>query len=146
MRLWDWAVKVHGAPGVDEALIEVQDQHGQCVSYLLWAAWIAASGLALDAGDLARGAALARDWEAEVTAPLRAARRALKRSRSGVDDAVREALRNGVKESEFSAERLLMDALEALTPVAGSTPGVLMADRLRAASAAWSPPAPEAAW
>ena len=43
MSYWDWAVEVHGRPGVDEALTTLQDHHGQCVAYLLWAAWAAQS-------------------------------------------------------------------------------------------------------
>jgi len=142
--LWDFAVAIHAAPGVDEGLIDLQDNHGQCVSYLLWAVWTARSGRAADAAVLARAAALARGWEAEVTAPLRAARRALKRDWTPVPDDPREALRSDVKAGEFAAERLLMEALEVLTPEPGEA--VNVRDRLNAAASAWAPPAPMAAF
>jgi uncharacterized protein (TIGR02444 family) len=140
-RLWDWAVAVHQGPGVDEALIETQDVHGQCVSYLLWAAWAASTGRALGPVDLARGAALARSWERDVTAPIRAARRALKPAWPDVDDGAREALRTGVKAIELEAEQRLLDALEAMTPARPGAPGDMTA-ALVAASAAWTAQAP----
>jgi uncharacterized protein (TIGR02444 family) len=141
MRLWDWAVAIHQAPGVDPALIEIQDVHGQCTSFLLWAAWAAKTGRTLGGETLARGAALAQPWEREVTAPVRAARRALKRGWPGVDDEPREALRSRVKAAEFEAEERLLDTLEAMTPEGSGGPGDVTA-ALLAASAAWTPPAP----
>jgi uncharacterized protein (TIGR02444 family) len=143
-RLWDWAVTVHQAPGVDPALIEIQDQHGQCVSFLLWAAWAARRGRVLDTKILSRGVALAGPWEREVTAPIRAARRALKPARADLGDSGREALRGHVKDAEFEAEERLLDALEAMTPDGPGAPGD-MAAALEAAAAAWGRPAPLAA-
>ena len=78
MSYWDWAIEVHGHEGVDAALNALQDDHGQCVAYLLWAAWAAAGGRVLPPEILAQGAALARHWEGAATRPLRAARRNLK--------------------------------------------------------------------
>lgn len=139
MGLWDFAVAIHAAPGVDEGLIALQDHHGQCVSYLLWAVWTARCGRSANGAVLANGAALARNWEAEVTAPLRAARRALKRGWDPVPDGAREALRSEVKAGEFAAERLLMQALEALTPERAAAGDVR--ERLAAAMGAWGGPA-----
>jgi uncharacterized protein (TIGR02444 family) len=141
--LWDFAVAIHAAPGVDEGLIDLQDNHGQCVSYLLWAVWTARCGRAADDAILTKAAALARNWEAEVTAPLRAARRALKRDWTPVPGDAREALRSDVKAGEFAAERLLLEALEALTASPG--PVVDVRGRLMAAASAWAEPAPIAA-
>ena len=145
MRLWDFAVAIHGEPGVDAGLIDLQDNHGQCVSYLLWAVWAARHGRPLDASALALGADLARDWEAEVTAPLRSARRNLKRSCPPMADVRREALRSKVKAVELSAERALLEALEAATPKRAGKAGADVAERLRAAMAVWSAPAPASA-
>jgi uncharacterized protein (TIGR02444 family) len=140
VNLWGFAVAIHAAPGVDEGLIDLQDNHGQCVSYLLWAVWTARCGRAADAAVLSKGAALARSWEAEVTAPLRAARRSLKRDWTPVPEGAREALRSEVKASEFAAERLLLEALEALTP--DPAPATEVRDRLKAAMSAWGALAP----
>ena len=44
MRLWSWALEAHARPGVGEAALAAQDDHGQCVSLLLWRAWTVAEG------------------------------------------------------------------------------------------------------
>ena len=116
MSYWDWAVAVHGREGVDAALTEVQDVHGQSVAYLLWAAWAASEGRPLDPVVLAQAAALTRHWEREATGPLRAARRGLKTPAPPIADEARLALREQVRSAEFAAERLLMETLEQLAP------------------------------
>ena len=143
MSYWDWAVAVHGRPGVDEALTGLQDSHGQCVAYLLWAAWAAAEGRPVPGEILMQGAALAKHWEGAATMPLRSARRHLKRPAPPIADDAREALRDQVRKAEFAAERLLMETLEALAPepVGGS---IEAGDALLAAAARWSPSVPDA--
>ncbi len=143
MSYWDWAVEVHGRPGVDEALITLQDYHGQCVGYLLWAAWAAAEGRALPPELLMQGAALAKHWEGAATMPLRAARRHLKGPAPPIPDEARLALRVEVRKAEFTAERLLMDTLESLAPAPEGGPADL-ADAMIAAALAWGRTAPEA--
>lgn len=141
-NFWEWAVRAYARPGVEALLLALQDQHGQCVPLLLWAVWSdAAAGPALD-----RAAALCRCWEAEVGAPLRCARRALKTPRHPVDDAAREQLRSEVKSAELNAERVLMKSLEALTPAPSPTQATLVLDRLREAAEAFGAgAAPQAA-
>ena len=141
MSYWDWAVEAHGREGVDAALTDLQDAHGQCVAYLLWAAWAAAEGRPLDAAALAAGADLAARWEAAATGPLRQARRGLKPSLPPIDDSVREGLREQVRKAEFAAEHLLMQTLEASAPAPAGPPSDLAA-ALTAAAAAWRQPAP----
>jgi len=145
MRLWDFAVAIHGEPGVDVGLIDLQDNHGQCVSYLLWAVWAARHGRPVTEAELTVAAGLAWDWEAEVTAPLRASRRALKRSWPPMNDVRREALRTKVKAVELSAERTLLEALEAATPRRRGKGGDDVAKSLHAAMTVWSKPAPTSA-
>jgi uncharacterized protein (TIGR02444 family) len=143
MSYWDWAVEVHGRPGVDAALVDLQDQHGQCVAYLLWAGWAAAEGRPLPPEVLAQGAALARHWEGAATRPLRAARRNLKTPVPLITDEARETLREQVRKAEFAAERLLMETLEGLAARAeGGAIG--MVEALVEASRAWSKTVPEA--
>ena len=139
---WDWAVKAHGRDGVDAALTGLQDSHGQCVAYLLWAAWAAYEGRPLSQDVLKKGAALAQHWEGAATRPLRAARRNLKTPIPPVTDEAREALREQVRKAEFAAERLLMETLEALAPKSeAGAPDTAAA--LIAAAAAWSRAVPE---
>jgi uncharacterized protein (TIGR02444 family) len=125
---WDWAVAAYGRPNVQGLCLALQDEGGQSVPYLLWAAWMAAEGRVAADGVLRAGATLAASWEAGAVAPLRQARRWLK----GQGD---EALRARVKAAELGAERALMDRLQALAS-APSQPSD-MAAALRLAAAAW---------
>ena len=143
MSYWDWALEVHGRPGVDEALVTLQDYHGQCVAYLLWAAWSAAEGRTLPPELLMQGAALAKHWEGAASMSLRSARRLLKKPAPPIPDESRLALREQVRELEFAAERLLMETLESLTPEPKGGAADL-ADSMIAASMAWGRKAPEA--
>ena len=142
MSYWDWALEVHGRPGVDEALITLQDYHGQCVAYLLWAAWSAAEGRTPPPELLMQAAALSKRWEGTATMALRSARKLLKAPAPPIPDEARLALREQVRELEFAAERLLMETLESLTPEPEGGPADL-ADRLITASRAWGRTAPE---
>ena len=142
MSFWDWAVEVHRREGVDAALMELQDAHQQCVSYLLWAAWAAAEGRALEGVILGQGAALAGHWEANATGPIRAARRGLKAPAPPIDDGARTALREEVRKAEFAAERLLMETLEQLAPEPDGARGDI-ARALLEASDLWAEAAPE---
>jgi uncharacterized protein (TIGR02444 family) len=136
VSLWDWTLVAYGQPGVPEATLALQDRHGQNTSLLLWAVWAEAGDPAL----LARAAEVAHAWEATALVPLREVRRALKAPLPPVDDRAREALREDVKAAELRAERLLMETLEAMTEGRG---GAHALDALKAASAAWGPPAPD---
>jgi uncharacterized protein (TIGR02444 family) len=135
MGLWDETLQAYGRPGVPEACLTLQDVHGQNTSLLLWAVWAETTDPKL----LAAAANIARRWEALSLTPIRAVRRALKPAFPGVADAEREDLREGVKAVELRAERVLMEALEALTPERG---GAHALAALEAASAAWGKPAP----
>ena len=70
-RLADWAQAAYAAPGVADLCLALQDEHGQSVCLLLWAAWAGATDRPVDQ---LGAASLARTWEANVVGPLRAAR------------------------------------------------------------------------
>jgi uncharacterized protein (TIGR02444 family) len=138
VKLWDWAAAAYARAGVEDLCLALQDDHDQCVGYLLWAAWTALNGRRIGPADFAATAAMARDWETTVLRPLRSVRRALKQAPPGVAS---EGLRERIKAEELAAERMLLDALEARTPaVAGKILGLSHA--LRDAAAAWGPPPP----
>jgi uncharacterized protein (TIGR02444 family) len=138
MDLWDWTLEAYARPGVPEACLALQDQHGQNTSLLLWAVWAEAA----DSDLLARAADAARRWEALALAPLRAVRRALKPPLPPIDDAGREGLREDVKAVELRAERVLMETLEAMTDGQG---GAHALAALEAASRGWGNAAPASA-
>jgi uncharacterized protein (TIGR02444 family) len=135
MSLWDWTLEAYGQPGVPEACLSLQDEHGQNTSLLLWAVWAEAS----DPDLLARAAEAAHRWEATALVPLRAVRRALKAPLPPVADNAREGLREDVKATELWAERVLMETLEAMSDGRGGANALAALD---AASKAWGKPAP----
>jgi len=130
MNIWDWALEAYGRPGVPQACLALQDEHGQNTCLLLWAVWAEAR----DPDLLARAAALTRTWEAEAIGPLRAVRRGLKAPAAGVPDGARERLLEDVKAVELHAERVLLEALADLGGRFGGAPAL---QALEAASAAW---------
>ena len=134
MDLWDWTLEAYARPGVPEACLALQDDHGQNTPLLLWAVWAETADVAL----LARAAGLARRWDMLAVSPLRAVRRALKPGFEGVADRDREGLREDVKAAELRAERVLFETLEALGKGAGGAPALTA---LQAASRAWGRPA-----
>jgi uncharacterized protein (TIGR02444 family) len=141
-QFWDWALSAYARHGVAQACLDLQDDHGQCTPYLLWAAWAAQSGRGLDEATLVKGADLARRWEPTLITPVRAVRRALKPAFDGVCDDLREALREQVKAVELAAEKTLMLSLEAIT--LGAPFGSLSVQQaLEQATALWTPTAPK---
>ena len=130
MDIWDWALEAYGRPGVADACLALQDEHGQNTPLLLWAVWAEASDPAL----LARAVQVALSWDAVAVTPLRQVRRALKPAHPPVADAAREALREDVKAAELRAERVLLETLAALGPRGGGAPALTALD---AASRAW---------
>lgn len=140
MRLWDWALRVYARQPVAEACLHLQDAHGQNVPYLLWAAWMAQEGRVADLKDAAR---LMRAWDAEIGAPLRGVRRALKPERASVDASAKENLRDAVKAVELKGERVLMESLEALSAPLGAraaAPTPVLDGLVAAAEASGDPP------
>jgi uncharacterized protein (TIGR02444 family) len=134
MAFWDWAVAAYARPAVSDLCLQMQDEHGQNVPFLLWAVW---------AGDipharLAAGAALAQDWERRVAGPMRSVRRALKPVHAKIADPAREGLRDDVKACELRAEQVLMESLAETGRRSATDP----VERLTAASRAWGGPAP----
>jgi uncharacterized protein (TIGR02444 family) len=136
VSLWDWALEAYARPGVQDVCLKLQDSHGQCVPYLLWAAWAAADGQVVSAPTLSRGAAMARAWDEAAVGPLRQVRRRLKTPHAGIADTARDAARAQVKAAELAAERALMDALEALSPQ-GRGQATPLASALADAAGAW---------
>jgi len=136
VAIWAWVLAAYDQPGVPDATLALQDNHGQNTSYLLWAVYARAT----DRGLLDRAAATARAWDQMALIPIRQARRALKTPLPPIDDGAREAFRQDVKALELAAERLLMETLAGL---AGQGHGGGALEALSAAAEAWgeAPPA-----
>jgi uncharacterized protein (TIGR02444 family) len=135
-NLWTWTLAAYARPGVPEAALVLQDEHGLNTSLLLWAVWADP-----DRETLANGVQTAVLWDETVLWPLRNVRRALKGARAPFDDTAREGLREDVKAAELRAEKVLTETLESLAGPAAS-PDVSGA--LSRAAMAWSGQAPRA--
>jgi uncharacterized protein (TIGR02444 family) len=109
LSLWAFALAAWDRPGVSEACLQLQDQHGQCVCLLLWRTWAHLEGRMVSTVALAQAINLAGAQEQEVIAPLRAARRSIKASEP-------PSRLEAAREAEIAAERALLSALEALSP------------------------------
>ena len=79
VSLWEYALTVYARDDVAEACLAAQDGHGLDVNLLLFAAWQAAAGHAVDEADVRRADDHCRAWRQEVVKPLRRRRRAWKR-------------------------------------------------------------------
>ena len=139
--LWPYALEVYGRPGVEALLLRLQDDHGQCVPFLLWSLWTATSGRPIDAAQAAACAELARAWQDAAVAPLRRMRRGLKANAS--KERLQARIRTGVQALELEAERMLLQMLEESSPTPAGAP-IMAADALGRAVRAWGGEAPPA--
>lgn len=121
----------YNRPGVQAACLELQDRHGHCVSYLLWAAWCARAGRLPRGDDLTACADLSRSWEDQTLQPSR------QRRRAATDPAEKARL----ADAALADEHRLLASLEARTPAAARP--LTVAEGLIAAVQAWGSPAPE---
>lgn len=141
--LWAWSVAAYGRDGVAETCLTLQDREGQCVLLLLFGAWAAATGRALDEEAAEAACDVARVWQDAAIAPLRAVRRRLKTPQIDMDAAAREDVRARVKAVELNAERRLLDGLAALAGPEGD-PRPALPDLVRL-SREWGEALPRAA-
>lgn len=104
--LWEFACALYAKPGVAQACLALQDEHGADVPLLLAAIWHGAAGRGvLSAVRARRWKATARAWRTQIVGPLRQARRALKPHEAA-------DLYAAVKRAELAAEKLQLAALE----------------------------------
>jgi uncharacterized protein (TIGR02444 family) len=109
--LWRFAVAFYGSPSVARLCVDWQDRRGVDVPRLLVVIWLAATGRRADPPTMDALATTLARWRVEVVAPLRAARRALKRpSFSDADPDLRPA----VAVAELAAEKAALAAAWAL--------------------------------
>jgi uncharacterized protein (TIGR02444 family) len=118
--LWHFALRFYARPGVEAALLRLQDEAGFDVPLGLALLYAGRRGIAVDARGLAALIAAAQLWQERVIGPLRRARRALAEPVPGTSDRERETLRTQVKAAELEAERILLTGLEQTLPERGS--------------------------
>lgn len=105
-EFWAWSLDRYARPGVEEALIALQDRRGLDVCLLLWCAWRGARGDLIDPQRMMQAVTRLEQWSKDVTGRLRAVRRALKASAPEAVDAGALALREAVKKLELEAEKI----------------------------------------
>ena len=140
MSLWDWARAAYARPGVEASCLSLQDDDGQSVCLLLWAAWRGP----VDAETREGAADIARQWQEVAIEPLRGVRAVLKKPLADMDNARRLDLREAVLAVEMKAERGLLEELEGL---AGPPDGAAFAviDSLAAVARVWGERTPREA-
>lgn len=122
---WRFSLATYRKPGVAEACLALQDEHGVDVNVLLFAIWLGTQGRRLDAGAMRHVGDAAAGWARDVVVPLRLVRRRLKDESPLVAAAAAQAFRSEVKRLELEAERLEQEALFGLAatlPAADGTP------------------------
>jgi len=120
--LWSYALDRYARPGVETLCLTLQDEHGWDICELLWIAWLSEQRRGPDP-DATDALAVARDWQREMTVPLRERRRALK---SEVTRQPRlEPLRQTLKQAELQAEREMLARLAALPTIGGESNSAL---------------------
>src|SRR5215208_7844218 len=76
---WRFSLRIYRAPGIQEACLALQERCGADVNLLLFCGWIGRQGRELDRRSLGLAIDRVGSWQSEVIAPLRVARRGLKR-------------------------------------------------------------------
>lgn len=115
---WRYSLRVYRLPGVEAALLALQDAAGTDTNLLLWCCWQASRGRALDKRTLRRAMAATARWQSEVILPLRRARRALKAAPHGLPEGWAADLRRRIAaaelDMEYAEQRLLFDLAQGL--------------------------------
>jgi len=110
-----FALDVHGADGVSDAAILLQDQCAADVDVLLFAAFVGAvHGRAFGSQELAAVLARVGPWQQVVVAPLRAVRRQLKHGPPLAPTQATIVLRERIKQIELDAEMIELAELAEL--------------------------------
>ena len=103
---WRFSLRVYRAPGVQEACLTLQERCGADVNLLLFCGWSGGQGRELDNRSLRLAMERVGSWQSEVIAPLRLARRGLKRQcADGPAAALALPLRKRVAALELDLER-----------------------------------------
>lgn len=140
---WDWAVGAYENEDVAALCLELQDMHGQNVPLLLFSQWAAAVGVALDEDLLGVAASISRAYAGNVSEPLRAVRRCLKKPINYMADSRREGLRAQVKALELEAERAHMAELSTLIRLMGAGRPDVAQPNIFGVSKAWAGSIPQ---
>jgi uncharacterized protein (TIGR02444 family) len=113
---WRFSRHVYSGPGVAEACLRLQDEHGIDVNVMLYLLFLARSGRQIAHTDVDSVESVAREWREGVVRPLREVRRRLKMPPSPFDAGLANNLRSEVKRIELESERLQQFAMQHQVP------------------------------
>lgn len=108
---WRYSLRVYRDEGVQRACLALQDGCGADVNLLLLCGWLAGRGASLDRRRLRQAIARVGDWQSQVVAPLRQARRAHKRLAQAVAPDEAASLRQRLLALELDLEYAEQTAL-----------------------------------
>ena len=114
---WDFSVRTYRTPGVPEACLSLQNDHGADVNMLLYCCWAGAAVGPLEGELFNRASEFSAHWAENVVIPLRDARTWMKRTGCDSDPvptASCMALREEIKNVEFAAEKMQQQVLESM--------------------------------
>lgn len=110
-RLWRFALDLYAQPGVEEAALTLQDEHGLDVPLLLLCCFMGRHGVRATRETIQTLDQHARAWRSVAVEPLRDLRRRLKQDVGAVSADRAEPFRERVKALELEAERLQLETL-----------------------------------
>ena len=117
---WDFSIRTYRTPGVPDACLSLQNDHGADVNMLLFCAWTGAVTGVFDDDLFRRASEYSGHWVENVVGPLRNARTWMKHTGCELDLVPTETcmeLREDVKEVEFAAEKMQQEVLEKLVSI-----------------------------
>ena len=103
---WRFSLTVYRRPGVEAALLALQERCGSDTNLLLYACWLASRGQALDQRRWRQTMTAVARWQAEAIQPLRRARRAVKAAGADLPPGWAAELRQRLGRLELDLEYL----------------------------------------
>lgn len=103
---WRYSLAVYSRPGVEAALLALQQRCGTDTNLLLYACWLASRGQAPDQRRWRQAMAAVARWQAEAIQPLRRARHAVKAAAPGLPSGWGTELRQRLGRVELDLEYL----------------------------------------
>lgn len=103
---WRFSLRVYRMPGVAQACLDLQDRCDADVNLLLFCGWSGRQGRELDVQRLRSAMGRVAAWQSQVTAPVRAARRALRQQHDAGAAALGLPFRRRLAAIELDLERV----------------------------------------
>lgn len=136
LPFWRFSLRTYRQDGVAHACLALQDECGVDVNLLLYCCWLGSERRRLSARDARSAMNAVGRWQQEVVAPLRRARRAIRKDPAGKVAETTLLLRQKIAAAELDAEYLeqrLLDAEASRMPAAtgnGAAPEEIAATNL----------------